>query len=60
MLEIQRLRGIKYIFLKILNGHENIDPSKNVLIKACKIARGHNFMVVKEQNRLHVRKTVNE
>ena len=56
---MQRLRGgIKYIFLKILNGHENIVPNIFFFfkIKTGKITRGYDFTVVKVQNRLDFRK----
>ena len=52
--------------LNILNGHENIDPNIFVKIKTGKRTRGHDFKLVKWQNRLDVRKysfsqrTVNE
>ena len=51
---------------KILNGHENIDPDICFKIKTGKITRGHEFTLVKGQNRLDCRKysfsqrTVNE
>ena len=51
---------------KILNGHENIDPNIYFKIKTGKITRGHDFTLVKGQNRLDFRKysfsqrTVNE
>ena len=40
----------------ILNGHVNIDPDIFVKIKTDKITRGHDFTLVKWQNRLDVRK----
>ena len=41
---------------KILNGYETIDSDIFFKIKQCKITtRGHNFTLVEEQNRLHVR-----
>ena len=55
--------------LKILNGHENIDPNIFFKIKTGKTkstSRGHDFTLVKGQSRLDVRKysfsqrTVNE
>ena len=51
---------------KILNGHENIDPNIFFKIMTGKITRGHDFTLVKGQNRLDFRKysfsqrTVNE
>ena len=53
-------------FLKILNGHENIDLNILFQIKTGKITRGNNFTLVKWQSRLDFRKnyfsqrTVNE
>ena len=44
-----------YVF-KILNGHANIDPNIFVKIKRGKITRGHDFTLVKGQNRLDFRK----
>ena len=41
---------------KILNGHENIDPNIFFKIKTGKITRGHDFTLVKWQNRLEYRK----
>ena len=41
---------------KILNGYENIDYNIFFEIKQRKITRGHNFMLVKKQSRLDVRK----
>ena len=41
---------------KILNGHEKIDPNIFVKIKTDKITRGHDFTLVKGQNRLDFRK----
>ena len=52
--------------LAMLNGHENIDPNIFFKIKTGKITRGHDFTLVKGQNRLDFRKysfsqrTVNE
>ena len=41
----------------ILNGYENIDSNIFFLeIKESKITRGHNYMLVKKQSRLDVRK----
>ena len=40
----------------ILNGHENIDPNIYFKIKTGKITRGHDFTLVKGQNRLDFRK----
>ena len=34
---------------KILNGYENIDSNIFFEIRHCKIARGHNFTLVKKQ-----------
>ena len=51
---------------KILNGQENIDPNIFVKIKTGKITRGHDFKLLKGQNRFDFRKysfsqrTVNE
>ena len=51
---------------KILNGHENIDPNIFVKIETGKITSGHDFTLVKGQNRLDFEKysfsqrTVNE
>ena len=66
-LEMRRLRGRGQIdVFKILNGHENIDPNIFYKIKTGQITRGHNFTLVKGQNRLDFRKypfsqtTVNE
>ena len=53
-------------FLKILNGHENIDLNILFQIKTGKITRGNDFTLVKWQSRLDFRKnsfsqrTVNE
>ena len=42
---------------KILNGYENIDYNIFFLeIKESKITRGHNYILVKKQSRLDVRK----
>ena len=41
---------------KILNGYENIDSNIFFEIKESKIARGHNYTLVKKQSRLDVRK----
>ena len=42
---------------KILNGYENIDSNIFFLeIKESQITRGYNFMLVKKQSRLDVRK----
>ena len=65
-LETRRLRGDQIEVFKILNGHENIDPNIFFKIKTGKITRGHDFTLVKGQNRLDFRKysfsqrTVNE
>ena len=65
-LDTRRLRGDQIKDFKILNGHENIDLNIFVKIKTCKLTRGHDFTLVKEQNRLDFRKysfsqrTVNE
>ena len=40
---------------KILNGCENID-SNIFFVKESKIARGHNYTLVKKQSRLDIRK----
>ena len=54
-LETRRLRGDQIEVSKILNGHENIDPNIFVKIKTGKITRGHDFTLVKGQNRLDFR-----
>ena len=41
---------------KTLNGYENIDSHFFFVIKKSKITRGHNFILVKKQSRLDVRK----
>ena len=41
---------------KILNGYENTDSNIFFKIKESKVTRGHNFMLVKKQSRLDVRK----
>ena len=41
---------------EILNGHENIDPDIFFKIKTGKRTRGHDFMLVKGQSMLDVRK----
>ena len=63
----RRLRGGGQIeVFKILNGLANIDPNIFFKIKTGKITRGHDFTLVKGQNRLDFRKysfsqrTVNE
>ena len=56
-LETRRLRGDQIEVFKISNGHENIDSNICFIeIKESKITRGHNFMLVKKQNRLDIRK----
>ena len=56
-LQTRRLRGIKYKFFKILNGHEYIYPNIFFFkIKTGKITRGHELTLVKRQSRLDVRK----
>ena len=57
-LETRRLRGDQIEVFKILNGYENIDYKPNIFfeIRQSKITRGHNFTLVKKQNRLDVRK----
>ena len=63
---MRRWRGDKIELFKILNGHENIDHHIFFKIKTGKITRGHDFTLVKGQNRLDFRKyyssqrTVNE
>ena len=47
-----KIEGGQIEFFKILNGHENIDPNIFFKIKTCKITRGHDFTLVKGQNRL--------
>ena len=65
-LETRRLRRDQIEVFKILNVHENIDPNIFFKIKTGKITRGHDFTLVKGQNRLDFRKysfsqrTVNE
>ena len=60
------MRGDQIEVFKILNDHENIDPNIFFKIKTDKITRGHDFTLVKGQNRLDFRKysfsqrTVNE
>ena len=60
------MRGDQIEVFMILNGHENIDPNIFFKIKTGKITRGHDFTLVKGQNRLDFRKysfsqrTVNE
>ena len=39
-----------------MNGYENIDSNIFFKIKKMKISRGHNYMLVKKQSRLDVRK----
>ena len=41
---------------KILNGYENIESNISFEINESKITRGHNYMLVKKQSRLDVRK----
>ena len=66
VIKTRRLRGDQIEVFKILNGHENIDPNIFFKIKTGKITRGHDFTLVKGQNRLDFRKysfsqrTVNE
>ena len=56
-LETRRLRGDQIEVFKILNGYENIDSNIFFLeIRQSKITRGHNFTLVKTQNRLDARK----
>ena len=55
-LEMRILRGDQIEVIKILNGHENIDPNTFVKIKTGKITRGHDFTLVKGQSRLEFRK----
>ena len=61
-----KIEGDQIEVFKILNGHENIDPNIFFKIKTGKITRGHDFTLVKWQNRLDFRKysfsqrTVNE
>ena len=55
-LEMRRLRGDQIEVFKILNGYENIDSNLFFEIKESKITRGHNFILVKKQSRLDVRK----
>ena len=47
---------IEGFFLKILNGHENIDPYIFVfkIIKTGEITRGHDFALEKGQSKLDV------
>ena len=56
-----KIEGDKIEVFVILNGHENIDPNIFFKIKTGKITRGHDFTLVKGQNRLDFRqRTVNE
>ena len=55
-LEMRRLRGYQMEVFNILNGYENIGSNIFFEIKESKITRGHNFMLVKKQSRLYVRK----
>ena len=41
---------------EVFSGYENIDSNIFFKIKESKITRGHNFMLVKKQSRLDVRK----
>ena len=50
------IEGDQIEVFKILNGHENIEPNVIVKIKTGKITRGHDFKLVKGQNRLDFRK----
>ena len=66
-LQTRILRGDQIEVFKILNDHENIDANIYFFkIKTGKITRGHDFTLVKWQNRLDFRKysfsqrTVNE
>ena len=52
-LETRRLRGDQIEVFNILNGYENIDS--NIFFEI-KITREHNYMLVKKQSRLDVRK----
>ncbi len=51
-LDTRLLRRDKIEVFKILNGHENIDPNIFFKIKTGKLTRGHDFTLVKGQNRL--------
>ena len=53
---LRRLRGDQIEVFKILNGYENIDSNIFFEIKESKITTGYNFMLVKKQSRLDVRK----
>ena len=55
-LETRRFRGDQIEVFKIVNGYENIDYNIFLEIKESKITRGHNYMLVKKQSRLDVRK----
>ena len=55
-LETRRLRGDHIEVFKILKGHENIDRNIFFKTKTGKRTRGHDFMLVKGQSRLDVRK----
>ena len=55
-LETRRFGGDQIEVVKILDGHENIDPNILFEIKTGKITRGHDFTLVKWQNRLDFRK----
>ena len=51
-----KIKGDQIEVFKILNGYENIDSNIFFEIKESKITRGHNFILVKKQSRLDVRK----
>ena len=51
-----KIKGDQIEVFNILNGYGNIDSNIFLQIKESKTARGHNFMLVKKQSRLDVRK----
>ena len=50
--DARRLGGGQIEIFKSLNGHENIDTKIFLKMKTGKITRGHDFTLVKVQNRL--------
>ena len=50
-----KIEGDQIEAVKILNIHANIDPNILYKIKTGNITRGHDFALVKGQNRLYVR-----
>ena len=49
-----KIKGNQIEVFKILNGYENLDYNFFFKIKESKITRGHNYTLVKKQNRLDV------